>query len=98
MVVMISQPMRGLTEEQVRHRRQKAEEYLAGCGHTVMDSVSSEAPKTQHDAVWCLGNALMKMSECDGVYFMKGWEQARGCRIEHEAAMQYGLWLMHEAD
>ena len=30
------------------------------------------------------------MSECDTVYFCKGWENARGCKIEHEVAKSYG--------
>lgn len=27
----------------------------------------------------------------DAVYFMKGWEKARGCRIEYEACVTYGV-------
>lgn len=29
-------------------------------------------------------------------YFCRGWEQARGCRIEHEAAKSYGLEIIYE--
>ena len=31
------------------------------------------------------------MSKCNAVYFCKGWENARGCRIEHETAKAYGF-------
>ena len=30
--------------------------------------------------------------------FCKGWENARGCRIEHEAAKAYGLEIIYEGD
>lgn len=26
----------------------------------------------------------------------KGWEQARGCRLEHDAAIAYGLNVIYE--
>lgn len=26
----------------------------------------------------------------------KGWEQARGCRLEHDAAVAYGLDVIYE--
>lgn len=34
--------------------------------------------------------------EADVVYFAKGWENARGCRIEHTVAKEYGLKIMEE--
>ena len=43
-----------------------------------------------------LAKSLEKMSLCDAVYFCKGWEQARGCRIEHEVAVAYGLNVICE--
>ena len=36
------------------------------------------------------------MSLCHAAYFCKGWEKARGCRIEHEAATAYGLTILYE--
>ena len=33
------------------------------------------------------------MSEADAVVFMPGWENARGCRIEHEIALEYGKYI-----
>ena len=32
----------------------------------------------------------------DCVYFAKGWEDARGCRIEHFVAAAYGAEIMYE--
>lgn len=35
-------------------------------------------------------------SLCHAAYFCKGWENARGCRIEHDAAKAYGLEIIYE--
>lgn len=43
-----------------------------------------------------LAKSLENMSKCHVAYFCRGWEQARGCRIEHEAAKAYGLTILHE--
>lgn len=36
------------------------------------------------------------MSLCHAAYFCKGWEKARGCKIEHDAAVAYGLEIIYE--
>nr|WP_243024751.1 DUF4406 domain-containing protein [Clostridium sp. AF27-2AA] len=33
---------------------------------------------------------------CHAVYFCKGWEQTRGGRLEHDAAVAYGLTVIYE--
>lgn len=43
-----------------------------------------------------LAKSLENMSKCDVVYFCKGWESARGCKIEHEVAKTYGLHIIYE--
>lgn len=43
-----------------------------------------------------LAKSIEKMSHCDVVYFCDGWEDARGCRIEHEVAENYGLECIYE--
>lgn len=42
-------------------------------------------------ALYYLGRAINKMAYCDGVYFGKGWSNARGCQIEREVAYTYGI-------
>ena len=31
------------------------------------------------------------MADADIVCFMKGWDESRGCIIEHDAAVRYGI-------
>lgn len=40
--------------------------------------------------------SIENMSLCHAAYFCKGWESARGCRIEHEVAKAYGLKILYE--
>ena len=42
-----------------------------------------------------LGKSISLMSEADLVVFAPGWENARGCRIEHEVAKEYGIQVSY---
>lgn len=41
-----------------------------------------------------LAESLKKMKKCHAAYFCKGWEKARGCMLEHAAAVDYGLKII----
>lgn len=43
-----------------------------------------------------LARSLEVMAQCHAVYFCKGWDQARGCRLEHDAAVAYGMEVLYE--
>lgn len=47
-------------------------------------------------SLYFLAKSLENMSLCHAVYFCKGWEKARGCKIEHDAAVAYGLEIIYE--
>lgn len=42
------------------------------------------------------GKAIEKMANCKAIYFCKGWAQHRGCRIEHQIALEYGHKCFYE--
>lgn len=42
-----------------------------------------------------LARALEKMADADAVIFAPGWRDARGCRVEHLAASEYGIPIIH---
>lgn len=94
MKLMISQPMRGKTQEQINEERNVLVKDLTSKGHLVADTVFAEQPpETDNAAIWYLAKSIDAMSGVDGVIFMKGWENARGCRIEHDIAVAYGLFV-----
>jgi hypothetical protein len=89
----ISQPMKGLTREEIEKTRKEVEQELHSKGYTILNSYFAEEfdkdIKNKH--VWFLAKSLEVMSKADLVYFCKGWEEARGCKIEHEVAEKYEL-------
>lgn len=95
--VMISLPMNGRSDDAIKADIEHSSEYLKSHGFdTIANTMFEDDPGVKHPALWYLGNALIKMSSCDAVYFMRGWEDARGCQIEHAAAEKYGLEIIYE--
>jgi len=97
MRLFISQPMKDKTNEEIKSERneiiQRVKERYPNEEIEVIDSFFENAP---HDAkpLWFLGKSLELLSTADIAYFAEGWKNYRGCRIEHEAAVQYGVHIM----
>ena len=102
---MLSQPMAGKTEEEIIATRNRAINFLKAEGFTIVNTLFtdewySKEAMTARGVVQIplcfLAKSLENMSLCHTVYFCKGWENARGCRIEHDAAVAYGLEIIYE--
>ncbi len=96
--LFISQPMRGKTDEEILAVRAKAiqsAERELGEEVNVIDSFIQGAP-ADAKPLWYLGKSLELLSTADIAYFAKGWEEARGCRIEHECAEEYGITVIED--
>lgn len=92
MRVMVSQPMKGLTEDQTRKNRAKVVAMLESEGHTVIDTVfSNSAPAGVNQSLWLLGKRFQAIASVDAVYFMDGWRETRGCRMEQNVCELYGI-------
>lgn len=96
MKVMISQPMRGKTNEQIKEERAELVKKLESQGHEVLNTVFEEAPADEDMAIYMLSQSIRYIGKVDALYFMKGWENARGCKIEHEVAIAYGKQVYYE--
>lgn len=91
--LFISQPMRGKSDEEILTEREKvikAAQELVGEPVEVIDSFFQNAPADARP-LWFLGKSLELLSTADVAYFAEGWQDARGCRIEHECAVEYGI-------
>ena len=91
--LFISQPMRGKTDEEILNERELAvnaaiEELDDEV--EVIDSFFQAAP-VDAKPLWFLGKSLELLADADVVYFAPGWQDARGCRIEHMSAIEYGI-------
>ena len=105
MKAMLSQPMAGKTDEEIVATREKAIQSLEEKGYEIVNTLftdewhSNESMKARgvvNIPLCFLAKSLENMSLCHAAYFCKGWEQARGCRIEHDAAKAYGLDIIYE--
>ena len=96
--LFISQPMLNRSNEEIKAEREliiaSLKTAMIYSEIEVIDSFFENAP---HDAkpLWFLGKSLQLLSSADLAVFAKGWENARGCKIEHECALQYGISLVY---
>ena len=103
--IMISQPMNGLTAEEINEVKSEAIKVLDeiyGSSYQIKDTFfhfDDERLKTEgvtNISLFYLAASLEVMSQCDGVYFCEGWRNNRGCVIEHQAAELYGVEIIKD--
>lgn len=96
--LFISQPMNGKTDEEILKTRKKAIESVERELGEPVDVINSFFQSAPVDArpLWFLGKSLELLSTADVVYFAKGWENARGCKIENACANEYGIDVIIE--
>ena len=99
--VMISQPMKGMSRDDILAVREHATALLTEWGYDVEDTSFTDdgfvSDDTMNVSVAYLAKSIEAMSKCDAVYFCKGWANARGCKIEHKIAEEYGLIIIDES-
>ena len=97
MKIMISQPMKGKSEEQIRKERENVVKKLTQEGHEVIDTIiAKEPPKGIDEPIYYLSKSIEFISKVDCVYFMKGWKEARGCKIENLICAEYSKATIYE--
>ena len=90
--LFISQPMTGLSIEKIKEDRQRGYEYFKSLGVTdkeieVIDNLQEDAK--DYIATDYLSTDIKLLGRADGVLFLKGWEDARGCKVEYLVAKYY---------
>lgn len=92
MSVFISQPMNGKETEEIEWERdelvKELKKYL-GEDIKILDTIfhfAEDVPSLVY-----LGRSIEVLTQADLAVFMDGWGNARGCRIEHQAAKNYGI-------
>lgn len=90
--------MRGKTDKEilaVREKAIKSAEKQVGEPVEVIDSFFQSAP-VNTKPLWYLGESLKLLSQADVAFFAKGWNEARGCKIENTCAIEYGIKVIVE--
>ena len=99
--LFISQPMRGLTDEEILKVREEIRiraEYVIGEPVELIDSFIKDYPGEINKSipVWYLGKSIEFLSQADIAYFGGDWRNARGCTIEYDVANAYGIKVIKE--
>lgn len=97
-LIFISQPMSGRSREGIDQERKLILDDLPRIlGVDSVEEIPSvfdeKTIRTMHP-LYCLGMSLQLLSAAEVAVFADGWEEARGCRIEHECALQYGIKIL----
>jgi hypothetical protein len=92
MKIMISQPMNGKTEKQIKDERKYLVQELEEQGHEVIDTIIKDFDD-EVSPIFYLAKSIEFLDKADGIIFMKGWEDARGCVIEHLIAEKYHKFI-----
>lgn len=102
MRVMISQPMNGRRNDDIKKEREEIIERFKRLHIDVIDSLIEDTadPKTYneyHPALYYLARSIELMGQVDAVYFVDGWREARGCRIERRIAEEYNVKILESS-
>jgi len=89
--IIISQPMRGKTEEQIREERAALVDELTQKGYEVVNTIFPGFINEGNIPLKYLAKSLDAIADVDAVYFMDGWDEARGCYFEFQACKDYGI-------
>lgn len=91
--VFISQPMNGKNNNQISIQRNELYEYAKnkyGIDVELVDSFFEGAPHHKKP-LWFLGKSIEKLSDAEVIIMAPDWDKARSCKIEHDAAIAYGI-------
>lgn len=101
--VFFSQPMHGLTDEEIAVERtcmiSEFRDFLIDelgfSGDVIICDVNGGYVRPgPEDAgrLWHLGRSIQNMDKADYIVFHKDWTSAKGCWVEHAAAESYFRW------
>ena len=108
--IFISQPMSGKSEEEILATRQEAIDKIHqlfdadGVEINIIASYIDDATRKHFkervsddinwDIFW-LSQSLERLAMADMIWLCDGWKHSKGCNVEHECAIQYGLDIVY---
>jgi hypothetical protein len=94
MRIFISQPLGGRPVDDILNERSAI---INHCRQTygddieIIDSYDAEFYNHNIKPLECLGESIIRLSSAHVAIFARGWEEFRGCRLEHMACKEYGI-------
>ena len=95
--LFISQPMNGRTDEEILSQRKQAVQDVQQLIGEEIEPLNTFFTDYDGKPLEFLGKSIMMMAQADVVYFCKGGEDARGCRVERSAAENYDVKMVVSA-
>lgn len=94
--VFISQPMGGKTDEEILTERRAARSLARielGKDIEILDTFFDDLGADAKPLTY-LAKSLEFLAKADVAVFVPDWQDARGCRIEHQCAVDYGIPIL----
>ena len=106
--ILISQPMTNLDESEILATRKKETQYIKEHieGAEIVGKYFKDATREYVESfeqfdhiknwdIYWLGRSIEELSKADVLWLCDGWEYSKGCNIELECAIQYGLEISY---
>ena len=91
--LFISQPMNGKSDEEILAERreavERAEEVIGEKVEVLETFYTDFSPNAK--PLEFLARSISDLAKADIAFFAKGWDERRGCKIEHQCAVEYGI-------
>jgi len=95
--IYISLPITGQDFEEVEARSIFTSVIIEEVGFEAVSplevSDNQDAPYEEH-----IGKDITALLRCDAVLFLEGWQESKGCNLEHDAARIYGKMMFFSLD
>lgn len=91
--LFISQPMNGKSDEEILAERREAvkrAEEVIGEKVEVLETFYTDFNPDAKPLDF-LARSISDLAKADIAFFAKGWNERRGCKIEHQCAVEYGI-------
>ena len=87
--IFVSLPMRDKFEDEIRREQNRLLEAAGEYLKEPVKLIETYQTEGKYDALEFLSEAIKRMAGADYVMFGRGWDDARGCKIEMACALQY---------
>ena len=97
--VFISQPVTGLTEEEIKNDREKAIEEckkILGDDIEILETIFDEKDYPDMKPLGFVGKDIQILADAKYFYSAKGWEGSKGCRVERLCAQLYHISIIND--
>ena len=95
-LLMLSYPMKGKSREEVEKIRDEMIDVIfdkLGDTYIIMDTIIKDIDsKTELE---CFAESVYHLSQSETLLMGEGWEESRGCKLEHDIAKAYGLKIIY---